>query len=525
MKYVLFLLSSIIVCCFSFGLTAYSCVTDNEEDWSVIPVEQGAIQNAGCGTEIWHGGPFDGVTQLVNYAVRVSDYSVNSMIRPSWLDFEKEEGIYLFSKMDRNFQNCIKYGQKIDLACFITTAGSSMEVDHAKMSYPLYVHKEMQKSDKKDVIYQSPYAKTPGWEPNMENDYFYNRYAALIKAFAEYLNGEITFEGKTIVRKKLVRCIEMRHFGWWGEGAWPKQLLPNNSECMIRYAKLYFDNFPDIRIVVPTNGMGYSSVYRSLEDYHFYLLTAENKAGKAGIFRDNWGDDEKRYQGIYYAANKNEKDGIKMYELLRDRWKTAPLVGEPGRWAPHGEFIPYRNLMEQVLYLHPVVIRNCNVALGEKSVTNKSGYNLNNDPPGLKNFHEAYSIMGFRYVLERPKWELKENKISISLNWLNIGLTPTYDRWTIRFFVRDANGKEIWSVDSSLDLRTICPDESLIPGKIDFKKGIRHIDLYQCQDIHGQDIHGTLYLQIIDPDGISPPLALSNKGRLNDGSYKLGILP
>jgi len=30
------------------------------------------------------------------------------------------------------------------------------------------------------------------------------------------------------------------------------------------------------------------------------------------------------------VLDKFEKDGVKLYELLRDRWKIAPLVGEPG---------------------------------------------------------------------------------------------------------------------------------------------------------------------------------------------------
>ena len=61
--------------------------------------------------------------------------------------------------------------------------------------------------------------KQKHWEPNFENPYFFERYNALLKAFAEYLERPISADGKTVPRKKLVRCIEMRHFGFWGEGA------------------------------------------------------------------------------------------------------------------------------------------------------------------------------------------------------------------------------------------------------------------------------------------------------------------
>ena len=80
-----------------------------------------------------------------------------------------------------------------------------------------------------------------------------------------------------------------------------------------------------------------------LKAYHFHLLSATNNAGLLGIFRDNWGWDERSsyYQKIYYAANLYEQDGRKLFELLRDRWKFAPLVGEPGRTGPKKDWRPY----------------------------------------------------------------------------------------------------------------------------------------------------------------------------------------
>ncbi|MDD2462264.1 MAG: hypothetical protein PHT98_14395, partial [Kiritimatiellae bacterium] len=110
----------------------------------IITVEQGAIQNAGAGTEIWRGGPGDGVTNLIRYAVRVSDYSVNSMTRPGWDAFETREGVYHFEKMDKLFEYGIQYGQKVNLACFVTScAGTKQKIDDAFCCYPAYVHEAM----------------------------------------------------------------------------------------------------------------------------------------------------------------------------------------------------------------------------------------------------------------------------------------------------------------------------------------------------------------------------------------------
>jgi hypothetical protein len=486
----------------------------------VIPVEQGAIQNAGAGTEIWHGGPGNGVTQLVRYAVRVSDYSANAMIRVGWDAYETQEGEYHFEKMDKHFALGLQYGQKFNIGCFVTSnAGTRQKIDGAFCCYPAYVHEALQKSDQKDTINTLWLNKSDHWEPNFENPYFFERYDALLKAFADYLEKPITVGTKTVQRKKLVRCIEMRHFGFWGEGAYPKRLIPGNSACLIRFADAFVRHFPDIRIVVPTNGMVFVRIYDPLKEYHFHLLALRNRAGLLGIFRDNWGCDESAgyYQKLYHAANLYEKDGMKLFELIRDRWKTAPLVGEPGRWGPTKDgFRPYWGLLDQVGYLHPAMIRNCNVSVG-RSTTNPTDYSILNDPKALDAFQRMYAILGFRYLFTEARIKRAKGQMEIETDWLNIGLTPTYEAWNVRYFVEDAAGQKVWSGSSTLDLRTVFPDPATPPGVVAKERARTHRDRFD-----NVPDAGTLFVEIIDPDGISPPMALSIKGRTTKGAYPLG---
>lgn len=486
----------------------------------ILPGE-GAIQNAGTGAEIWNGGPGDGVTNLVSYAVRVSEHSVNSMIRINWADFETDQGSYHFEKLDKHFVACIQYGQKLDIGCFMTSAGGGPMLAGAPCSYPRYVHEALQNSVQKDVVAPMFTDKKNRWEPNFENPFFLERYEALLKAFATYLEQPQSFGGKTVQRKKLVRCIELRHFGYWGEGAYPKQHVPATSSGLIRLADAFIKCFPDIRLVVPTNGMVYiPSIYDALKAYHFHLLAATNNVGLLGLFRDNWGWDERSsyYQKIYYASNLYEQDGRKLFELLRDRWKFAPLVGEPGRTGPKKDWRPYSCLLEQANYLHPVVIRNCNVSDGS-SLHNPTGYTILEDQQALKNFHDLYALMGFRYLFTAARLTRRNGDLEIALDWLNIGLTPTYDAWRIRFFLADEAGRELWSGDSSLDLRRVFPSGHTPPGVVDAREAHTHTDRFP-----GVQGTGALYLQIVDPDGISPPLALSIKGRTGQGTYWLGML-
>lgn len=490
----------------------------------VIGIDQGAIQNAGAGAEIWNGGPGNGVMELVRYAVRVSDYAVNSMIRVSWADYETKESEYWFQKMDKHFEYCLQYGQKLNIGCFLTSAGGGSLIAGAQCSYPLYVHEAMQNSVHKDVVSLSFWDKKNRWEPDFENPYFLERYEALLKAFAEYLEQPQAFGDRSVQRKKLVRYIEMRHFGFWGEGAYPKHLVPSNSECLIRFAEAFIKHFPDVRILVPTNGMVYvPSIYDALKDYHFHLLKAKNNTGLLGIFRDNWGWDERSsyYQKIYYSANQYEKDGVKLYELLRDRWKVAPLVGEPGHTGPKEDWRPYSCLLDQVRYLHPAVIRNCNVSDGMNPF-NPTGYSIFNDPEALDNFHRMYAIIGFRYLFTSARITRQNGGMEIAMDWLNIGLTPTYNEWSIRFFIEDEDGKEIWSEFSTLDLRKVFPNGNTAPGVVDARKAQTHTDLFPNVPQSGQ-----IYFQIVDPDGISPHMALSIRGRTEKGAYPLSakLLP
>jgi hypothetical protein len=95
-------------------------------------------------------------------------------------------------------------------------------------------------------------------------------------------------------------------------------------------------------------------------------------------------------------------------------------------------------------------------------------------------------------------------------------LTPTYDSWQVRFFIKNESGEETWSGLSTLDLRTVFPNEGTPPGEVNEGKATPHTDSYS-----NVPEGGSLYMEIIDPDGISPNMALSIKGRTSDGAYLL----
>ena len=70
-----------------------------------------------------------------------------------------------------------------------------------------------------------------------------------------------------------------------------------------------------------------------------------------------------------------------------------------------------------------------------------------------------------------------------------------------------------------LDLRTVFPGENTPPGVVDAHKAGTHTDRFPDAPRNGR-----LYLQVVDPDGVSPHMALSIKGRTEKGAYALGEL-
>ena len=160
------------------------------------------------------------------------------------------------------------------------------------------------------------------------------------------------------------------------------------------------------------------------------------------------------------------------------------------------------------------MIRNCNVSTG-RSATNPTDYSILDDPKALAAFHRMYALIGFRYLLSEARITRGDGRLEIQAAWQNLGLTPTYDAWTVTYVIEDEAGNQVWRGLSTLDLRRVLPDERVAPGSL-AATATPHTDRFIDVPAGGR-----LWLQIVDPDGISPPLALSIEGRSDHGAYLL----
>lgn len=89
-----------------------------------------------------------------------------------------------------------------------------------------------------------------------------------------------------------------------------------------------------------------------------------------------------------------------------------------------------------------------------------------------------------------------------------IGLTPTYDEWKVRDSVEDETGKKLWRNFSSLDLRELFPVAERTPREV----ACTYRDVFSNPGICGK-----LYVQILNSVEVSPPMALSVRGRTEKG--------
>src|SRR5262249_24582608 len=106
----------------------------------------------------------------------------------------------------------------------------------------------------------------------------------------------------------------------------------------------------------------------------------------------------------------------------------------------------------------------------------------------------------------------------ITTLWSNLGVTPAYSSWNVLFQLRDpATGKIAWQGSSQLDL------QRLLPTRIDNVPDAP-VSVTDHLTLSGALVSGhyQLVIQIVDPDGYYPPLALAIRGRNGDGSYVIG---
>lgn len=390
---------------------------------------------------------------------------------------------YDWTAFDTQIQAAIKNGQKFSFdimsLCGACGTDSKPNVDGGGLVYPVWLHNAMQNESVKD------WKDNNGmWRPNW-NGVYLAAWAALNQAVNNHINST-SYNG--VPYKNVIRYIGAGGYGDYGE--WTNNNPgqgPNGANATASSLKSIIDgtvqSYPNFQVVCLMATFDGNQLTNTMipPEVGYYALTTSNKAGKLGYRRESWGDPA-GYNDNWSTTNPTTYNGLNFGTAISNIYKYAPVVGEP---LDLGVTNNYSDIMREFTNAH---VNSCG---------NGNFDGVQNNATAVSNFTAAIKASGYRLTLTGGNI----NGNTVSLNWQNNGLSPTYENWNVTFELRNGN-QVIYSQNSSFN-PTLFMGTSTI------------------NDILTGTGTGDLYLIIRDPNGYRQPLPLAIGGRNGDGSYLL----
>ena len=463
-----------------------------------IPFEDEDIIAPGRGAEQWHDQNRVKLPSDTSTTKRLDKY-----YRFSWKDLETGDGKYDWKLFDQEINDAIVHRQKFSFGIMPAFPGgtSTLVVNGATLFFPLYLHEQMQAEQVKDWI--SPLAKM--WVPNWNSNYYLQALERLNEAINNHLDTG-SFNG--IRYKNVINYIDIRGYGSWGE--WHSHEIVENvldypagtkatGASLKRIIDAHVKKYRNYPLVIMFNVFDCNRLNntKTPDDVAFHALTARNNWGLIGWRRDNWGalDD---YIREYTDRNKITVSGMRMDTAIMNRFKYAPVNGEPIPGGSDFNGCDYGDLEAQVRRYHASSFGNGN-------------YSDYSQPCMHQNIRAASKAAGYRLVLEGGDISpvvSPGQPFFVMLQWKNIGVAPTYENWDVFFELRDSTNNLVWSDTSQFKPKLFAPDASGTPV----------VDQFVLPDKISAGSY-TLQLIIKDPSGYRDPLPLAIHGRKKDGSY------
>lgn len=142
------------------------------------------------------------------------------------------------------------------------------------------------------------------------------------------------------------------------------------------------------------------------------------------------------------------QSGDPIVGVLRDRWRTAPVVTEWCTFAPSGNKALFDQAVRDTVNYH-VSMTSSTVPLYESSTTMPADiYDL---------WVKANKFSGYRYAMTSAALPATAagTPIRLTVRWANFGSAPSYDSWVIRYELRDSSGTVRQAADSQLSLKSL----------------------------------------------------------------------
>ena len=460
--------------------------------FSEIPYGNADLVNPGRGAEQWHGAV---AVNVPSEGVNTTPYDVYH--RFVWTRIEgATQGAYNWSYFDGLVNAAIAKKQKMSFGIMTsypegTTNEGLASYDGGYAAYPLYLHKLMQSESVKD------WRKGSTWTPNYNSANYLNRLLALHQA----INQHIIAKGW----QKVIQFIDIRGYGSWGE--WNSSSLVNHTNeypkgtfpTIASFKKIVdahtkgFPNFPLVAMIAAFDANWLGIVNNPPEIAH-YILTTRNNWGPIGWRRDQWGATD-QYLKDYLENNNRSFNGVVLKNLIMERWKTAPITGEP---APFSNDMA--DLERQVRLYHATSFGNGNYGNTPNSTVKSR-------------VRAASKATGYRFKIingEVPLTIKRNAAFNIKANWQNVGLAPTYENWNVVFELQTSANVVKWTGTSTKVMKlflpattgTVTTDRFVVPTSVP-------AGTYK------------LVVRVKDPTNYRPNIQLAINGRNADGSYTL----
>lgn len=462
------------------------------------------LQAPGRGAEQWHD----------QYRVSIptingNGKSLDKYYRFSWVQLEKGPGQYDWSLFDQEINDAIANGQKFSFgimaACPSCTQGStSIRIDGKIASYPLYLHQQMQNEPIKDWV--TPISEM--WVPNWNSPSYLTALEKLNAALNQHLQTG-SFNG--VPYKNVINYIDVRGYGSYGE--WHESGIVENmtdhpagtratTASLQRIIDAHVQGFPEFQLVALLACFDANMLRNTANppEIGYYALTVSNKKGKLGLRRDNWGATD-NYLSRYLDNNPGQFKGLKFQQALSERWKIAPVVGEPIHGGAEYNGCEYGDLENQVRRYHASLFGNGN-------------YAASNRPCMQQQVIAASRAAGYRLLPEGGNVDsaaIAGDTLTSTLFWRNAGVAPSYDAWQVSYTVHDLRTDSLlYTVPSRFQPRLFLPADTAQP-------------FTDRLFIPASLPEGNYNLRLIvrDMSGYRQPLPLAISGRQEDGSYPI----
>lgn len=494
--------------------------------FTTIPYADPDIISPGRGAEQWHDG--NG-----SIAYPLSDQSIPSMdayYRFTWNRLEgAARGSYDWEYFDGLIKEVINKGQKLSfgiMTCY-PDGGSNhgmVNYDNGNAAYPEYLHRLMQGEGEPDwkTTGTGPTDGYGSWVPNWNSPYYLDRLKALHEAlYAHIKSSSYTAtagpnKGKTIAYRDAIFSIDIRGYGSWGEWhsagiinvmtSYPSGRRPTAAtlKTIIDHHVNVFTDHP-LSIMISAFDAERLPNTDNPKEVAAYALAKTNNWGKLGWRRDNWGAIDNYIDGYLKGNTLSFGTSGPFNAIITERWKYAPVTGEPPSWVASLSGCGYDDFERQVREYHATSVGNGNYG------------STNLDDCAQENIRNAFKAAGYRFIIESGNISStikRDSAFKVTLNWKNIGIAPTYEKWNVVFDLKDAGNNIVWSGTSQFSPGPKANGLALLPSSAATPATDNFVLPASVQPGNYK-----LTLTIKDPGGYRTPLPLAITGGNTDGSY------